>query len=46
MIEISTGIIYGIKAYGKVNKIRNFGTLDTVDKFYWGEIGRAVPIEE
>lgn len=42
MIEMETGIIYGIKGYGKVHKGYKFGTLDTIDKYYWGEY-RAIP---
>jgi len=29
--------IYGIKAYGQINKRRYYGTLKTVDKWFWGE---------
>lgn len=36
MIENSTGIIYGIKGYGVVHKGHCYGTLDTVDEYYWG----------
>ena len=31
------GKIYGIKAYGKVNKRKVYGTLETVDEWFWGE---------
>ena len=37
MIENSTGMIYGIKGYGKVHKGHFYGTLDTADQWYWGE---------
>jgi hypothetical protein len=37
MIENKTGIIYGIKAYGKVHKGHCYGTLDTVADWYWGQ---------
>jgi hypothetical protein len=37
MVENATGIIYGIKAYGKVHKGHAYGTLDTVDEWYWGD---------
>jgi hypothetical protein len=36
MVENATGIIYGIKGYGKVHKGHQFGTLDTIDQWYWG----------
>lgn len=36
MIEIKTGIIYGIKAYGKVHKGHVYGTLSTTDEWFWG----------
>ena len=39
MIENSTGRIYGIKGYGRVHKGHYYGTLDTADKWYWGEYG-------
>lgn len=37
MVENATGIIYGIKAYGKVHKGHYYGTLDTTDRFAWGD---------
>lgn len=37
MIENTTGEIYGIKAYGQVHKGHRYGTLDTIDEYYWGE---------
>lgn len=36
MIENSTGIIYGIKGYGRPHKQHVYGTLDTIDRWYWG----------
>ncbi len=39
MIENATGEIFGIKAYGKVHKGHRYGTLDTIDQWYWGEYG-------
>ncbi len=36
MVENSTGIIYGIKGYGKVHKGHSYGTLGTICKFNWG----------
>ena len=31
------GEIYGIKAYGVINKGYFYGTLDTTSEFYWGD---------
>lgn len=36
MIEKSTGDIYGIKAYGVINKLHKYGNLDTVDNYFFG----------
>ena len=36
MIELSTGAIYGIKAYGVIHRGHAYGTLDTVDAYDWG----------
>lgn len=36
MVVNETGEIFGIKAYGVINKGHRFGTLDTIDKYYWG----------
>ena len=36
MIELSTGNIYGIKAYGVIHRGHHFGTLDTIHAYYWG----------
>ena len=36
MIDNETGVIYGIKGYGKVHKGHVYGTLDTVGDWYWG----------
>lgn len=36
MIENATGIIYGIKGYGKVHKGHRYGTLETAGDWYWG----------
>jgi hypothetical protein len=36
MIEHATGNVYGIKAYGKVHKGHQYGTLDTTGDWYWG----------
>jgi hypothetical protein len=43
MVDNETGIIYGIKAYGKVHKGHVYGTLDTIDAWDWGGyVGREV----
>ena len=31
------GNIFGIKGYGVINKRKQWGTLETVDSFFWGE---------
>jgi len=31
------GNIYGIKAYGVIHRGHYYGTLDTIDQYYWGE---------
>ena len=36
MVDLE-GNIYGIKAYGVVHKGHQYGTLDTIDAYYWGE---------
>lgn len=37
MIDKATGEIYGIKAYGQINKNHYYGTLDTITNYFWGE---------
>ena len=39
MVERETGNIFGIKAYGQIHRGHFFGTLDTIDDWYWGEYG-------
>lgn len=36
MVVRETGEIFGIKAYGKINKGHAYGTLDTIEDWYWG----------
>ena len=31
------GNIFGIKAYGQIHKGHAYGTLDTIDDWFWGE---------
>lgn len=37
MVDLATGEIYGIKAYGQVHRGHRFGTLDTTDDWDWGD---------
>ena len=37
MVEVSTGNIYGIKAYGVIHRGHQYGTLDTINDWYWGD---------
>lgn len=37
MVENATGNIYGIKGYGQVHKGHQYGTLDEIGLYYWGE---------
>jgi hypothetical protein len=39
MIENATGVIYGIKGYGRVHKGHRYGTLDTAGQWFWGNYG-------
>lgn len=32
----SEGNIYGIKAYGVINKKKHYGNLNTVNSYFWG----------
>lgn len=36
MIDKETQTIYGIKGYGVINKKHYYGTLDTINNYYWG----------
>jgi len=45
MVERETGNIFGIKAYGKIHRGHFFGTLDTIDDWYWGEY-RPITVEQ
>ncbi|MCK5600542.1 hypothetical protein KAR91_01665 [Candidatus Pacearchaeota archaeon] len=36
MIVRATGEVFGIKAYGVIHKGHAYGTLDTIDEWYWG----------
>lgn len=37
MVDLSDGAIYGIKAYGVIHKGHQYGTLDTIDDWFWGD---------
>lgn len=37
MIDKKTEKIYGIKGYGVIHKGYQFGNLDTIDQYNWGE---------
>ena len=37
MVELSTGSIYGIKAYGVIHRGHSFGTLDTIHEWDWSD---------
>ena len=37
MVVNATGEIFGIKAYGVIHRGHFYGTLDTVDNYYWGD---------
>ncbi len=36
MIEVDTGDIYGIKAYGVIHRGHKYGNIATVDSWQWG----------
>ena len=37
MVVNDTGEIFGIKGYGVIHRGHQYGTLDTVDEWHWGE---------
>lgn len=37
MVVNDTGEIFGIKAYGVIHRGKKYGTLDTINEYYWGE---------
>ena len=37
MVELSTGNIYGIKAYGVIHRGHFYGTLDTINEYDWSD---------
>ena len=36
MVDNATGEIFGIKAYGVINRGHRYGTLDTINNWHWG----------
>lgn len=42
MVDLESGVIYGIKGYGVVHRGHRFGTLDTIQDWNWGNY-LAVP---
>ncbi len=37
MVVNDTGEIFGIKAYGVIHRGHPYGTLDTIDEWFWGD---------
>ena len=37
MVELATGAIYGIKAYGVIHRGHYYGTLDTINEWDWSD---------
>ncbi len=37
MVVNDTGEIFGVKAYGVIHRGHRYGTLDTINEFYWGD---------
>jgi len=37
MVVVATGEIFGIKSYGTIHRGHAFGTLDTIEDWYWGD---------
>lgn len=47
MVELATGAIYGIKAYGVIHRGHHYGTLDTVADYDWrGAQARKIETEQ
>lgn len=41
MVELATGTIFGIKAYGVIHRGHSYGTLDTINNWDWGDYRAA-----
>lgn len=37
MVEVETGNIFGTKGYGVIHRGHFYGTLDTIDEYFWGD---------
>lgn len=37
MVEMDSGDIFGIKAYGVIHRGHPYGNLDTIQDWYWGD---------
>lgn len=37
MVVNKTGEIFGIKSYGVIHRGHQYGTLDTINEWYWGD---------
>lgn len=36
MVELATGMIFGIKGYGVIHRGHQYGTLETIEDYNWG----------
>lgn len=46
MIVNDTGEIFGIKAYGVIHRGHKYGTLDTINNYFWGAyVGIKKPVK-
>jgi hypothetical protein len=36
MVEMETGNIFGIKAYGQIHRGHFYGTVETINDYFWG----------
>jgi hypothetical protein len=45
MVVNDTGEIFGIKSYGVIHKGHKYGTLDTIEQYYWGDY-TAIKLQE
>jgi len=43
MVDVLTGEIFGIKAYGVIHRGHEYGTLDTINDYYWGNYYPSQP---
>lgn len=45
MVELETGDIYGVKAYGVIHRGHRYGNLDTINEWDWSDY-KAFPIAQ